>query len=126
MIVRNLTKNTLLSERCWFADSFWNRLVGLIGRRFFSEGEGMIFDRCRAIHTFGMRFAIDVVWLNKDFQVLRAVESLLPYRVCAQPRAAFVLELPEGTIRRTHTAAGDNVHFDLNGCANSPQPPCRE
>lgn len=111
MRVVNATRNTVLADRCALARSFWQRWIGLLGRRALAEGEGLWMDRCAAIHTFGMRFALDVVWLNEQRQVLQLVASLLPGRISVCRRATAVLELPEGTIYRTRTALGDHVQI---------------
>jgi uncharacterized membrane protein (UPF0127 family) len=114
VIVINATKNALLSDRCQFADSFWKRLIGLLGRKAMAEGEGLLLDRCQAIHTFGMRFPIDVVWLDENFRVLQTTVNLLPFRACVQKGATFVIELAAGTIRPTHTTVGDQIQIRDN------------
>lgn len=64
------------------------------------------------IHTFGMRFPIDVVYLNSQTQVLRLYRRLAPCRFAALSiRAKSVLELPEGTLEQTHTEVGDQLEF---------------
>jgi uncharacterized membrane protein (UPF0127 family) len=111
MTVINVTRNTLLADRCQFANSFWSRLIGLLGRKTITEGEGLLLDRCQAIHTNGMRFPLDVLSLDKDLRILRTIENLQPFRIRILTNAAFVLELPTATINRTQTVVGDKVEF---------------
>jgi len=111
MMLYNVTRKTVLSDQCRFANSAWKRLVGLLNRKSLAHGEGLLFDRCYGIHTFGMRFAIDVLFLDQNLRVLRTVEALPPLRTCAVKRAVYVLELPVGTIRQSHTEAGDQIQL---------------
>lgn len=114
MIVINATRNTVLSDQCRFANSFWKRMIGLLNRKSVNSGEGLLLDRCYGIHTFGMRFPIDVVCLDKNFRVLRTITGLLPFRACVLNQAAFVMELPAGTLNRTQTSEGDQIHIRIS------------
>ncbi len=111
MILVNATKKVTLGDRCHFANSLLKRMVGLLGRRQFEPGEGLLFDRCYGIHTIGMRFPIDVLFLDKDYRVIRAVDALPPFRTCTVRQAIYVLELPAGTIRQSGTEIGDQVQI---------------
>jgi uncharacterized membrane protein (UPF0127 family) len=118
MIVINVTRNTLLSDRCQRATSFGTRLLGLLGRKTIMAGEGLLLDRCQAIHTCGMRFPIDVLSLDKELRVLRTIENLPSFRARFLKKAAYVLELPAGMVCRTRTAVGDQVQIrrdDITG-----------
>lgn len=94
------------------AVSPWERTVGLIGRASMSENDGMVFERCSAIHTFFMRMPIDVLFLDADRRVVRAVANLRPWRpFVGCPGAASVVELAPGEIARRGIAAGDVCEF---------------
>ncbi|MEI8314700.1 MAG: DUF192 domain-containing protein [Verrucomicrobiota bacterium] len=110
MVIVNATKDIVLADRCRVANSFWKRLIGLLNRKTLLVGEGLLLDRCSGVHTFGMRFAIDIVGLGADFRVLRVIQALPPYRACVLKNATCVIELPAGTIDRTRTAEGDQIH----------------
>ena len=73
----------------------WTRMVGLLSRASLEPGEGMVFPRCRSIHTWGMRCAIDVVFLHNGC-VLKVLSALGPWRVASVPQADTVVELPAG------------------------------
>lgn len=111
MVLVNTTKKTILSDRCHFANTVLKRMIGLLNRRKFAEGEGLLFDRCYGVHTFGMRFPIDVLFLDKDLHVIRAVKALLPYRTSVVRKAVYVLELPVGALENTRTEEGDQIQI---------------
>jgi uncharacterized membrane protein (UPF0127 family) len=111
MVLVNATKKTVLSNRCHFANTVLKRMVGLLNRRKFAEGEGLLLDRCYGVHTFGMRFPIDVLFLDKDLRVIRAVKALPPYRTCVVRKAVYVLELPVGALQTTRTEESDQIQI---------------
>ena len=81
------------------ADSLFARMRGLLGRDGLNPGEALWIKPCNSIHTIGMRFAIDAVFLDKQHQVVAIVPNLTPNRLSwIYFRAASVLELPAGTI----------------------------
>ncbi len=86
--------------RVWVASTFWERALGLIGRRGLPEGAALYFPGCRCIHTGWMRFAIDVRFLDQDGCTVRMVRNLGPWRMAwGGWRAAGVLETAAGTGR---------------------------
>jgi len=95
------------------ADSLAARTRGLLGERMLAEGSGLWLDPCSSIHMFFMRFAIDVVFLDRDLRVTRAVAAVAPWRVAFGGRGArSALELPVGSIAASDTRAGDLLSFD--------------
>jgi len=112
MKVWNATREVWLASYVEVADRFVRRLVGLLGRKALPPEHGLLITRCDSIHTIGMRFPIDAVFVDRDARVIKAIESLRPFRVVLPVRRAVaVLELPAGTIRRTRTRPGDELHF---------------
>ncbi len=106
----NLTKSTVVAINLKEASGFILRLKGLIGRTRLDEGEGLWMARCRAIHTIGMRFPIDVVFLDRDFVVKKVVKGVPPFRPIVRClSAAGVIEIPAGTIERAQIQVGDNI-----------------
>lgn len=97
------------------ARGFFSRLKGLLGKPIFVDGEGLWMARCRAIHTFGMRFPIDVVFLDRESIVKMVVKSVLPCRSFVSCLSAeSVIELPEGTIERAQVQIGDKIEIVRN------------
>jgi uncharacterized protein len=72
------------------------RLIGLIGRRSLPPGVVLEIPRCRSVHTFGMRFALDLVWLDRERRVVRVDHAVPPWRVRSCRRASSVLEMRSG------------------------------
>jgi uncharacterized membrane protein (UPF0127 family) len=111
--VRNTTRNQELSHRTLLADSFTARLVGLLGRRTLPVGEGLHIVPCNSIHTFFMRFPIDVAFLSTEGQVVKTFHALRPWRATSlYPKARSVLELPAGALRDSQTQEGDTLVFE--------------
>ena len=86
-----------------------SRKKGLLGRDSLPEGTALIIAPCQAIHTFAMRFAIDVLFVSKDGQVLKVRQAVPPRRIAVSVRAFAVVELPAGAIERSGTQAGDRL-----------------
>lgn len=108
----NSSKSTIITSNLKEATGFCSRLKGLIGKAYLKEGEGLWMARCRAIHTFGMRFPIDVVFLDKRNIVVAAIKNLPSRRITRfYFNAESVLELPTGSIESTFTEPGDEVEF---------------
>lgn len=94
------------------ARRFWSRLVGLLGRASLLHGDALVIEPCRSVHTAFMRFAIDVVMVDRSRRVVKVVSGLKPFRVGGILRSArAVVELPSGTIAETGTEAGDQLVF---------------
>lgn len=87
----------VLATNIEIATTFLARLRGLVGRHRLGEGQAMLFERARQIHTFGMRFPIDVVFCDRDWQVVHVSRSMRPWRLGRWVRKGFyVVELPAG------------------------------
>lgn len=114
MPVINLTKKTWLATKVRKADNFVTRLVGLLKRSHLGPEEALWLMPSKGIHTIGMKFPIDVLFLNKQNHVLQLVSGMAPYRVSSiQLRSYSVLELPNGTIRKSRTEVGDRLEISL-------------
>jgi uncharacterized membrane protein (UPF0127 family) len=111
MVLVNATKKTVISDNCHFANTVLKRVVGLLNRGRLDKGEGLLLDRCYGIHTFGMRFPIDVLFLDKDLCVIRVVKALPPYRTCVVKKSIYVLEVPVGALDASRTGEGDQIQI---------------
>ncbi|MFA5597756.1 MAG: DUF192 domain-containing protein, partial [Pusillimonas sp.] len=80
------------------ATSFWHRLSGLLGRPPLAPGQALWLYPCHAIHTLGMSYSIDVLFLDERMQPVKRVLALRPNRFCWCKGATSVLELPAGLI----------------------------
>ena len=87
-------------------------MKGLLGRSSLEDGEGLLIRPCKGIHTFGMKFPIDAVFLNKNIRVIAISKNILPNRMTRMYfEASSVIELPAGTLDRTATLAGDQLEI---------------
>src|SRR5271157_3097541 len=112
----NRTRTTYLATELMIARTHWTRFRGLMATDAsrFRRGQGLWISPSHGVHTFAMRFPIDVVYLDRDRIVIHAEEELQPWRMAAvRIRAASVLELPIGAIRESQTALGDQVDIFL-------------
>lgn len=98
------------------ARTFWERSRGLLGRASLRNCEGLILDPCNVVHTLGMRFPIDVVFLARAdgggtaYRVLAVRDAVAPWRPwVGRRRAQAVLELPAGAARRMGLRPGVRV-----------------
>lgn len=94
------------------AASLWARMRGLLGHAPLEPGEGLLLKGEKAIHTIGMTFPIDVLFLNRAGRVVHLMTCVPPLRLSPMVwRAAHVLELPPGTIDQTGTALDDLIEI---------------
>jgi uncharacterized membrane protein (UPF0127 family) len=110
--VRNQSKNVSLGERIDIADTSAKRRRGLLKHTELALGEGLWIAPCEAVHTIGMKFAIDVLFLDKKRRVLKIKHEMPRSRMAVCLRAHSVLELPSGTAAATKTAPGDQLQFE--------------
>jgi hypothetical protein len=80
---------------------------GLLGRSGLEPGGGMLIDAAPSVHMFFMRFPIDVVFLDRDWTVVRVVHALKPWRVAGARRAVAALELAAGAAAEAGLEEGD-------------------
>ncbi len=110
MRVINSTKQNEVVARLQVAENLFARMKGLLGRRALAEGEGLLIKPCKGIHTFGMRFPIDAVFLDNRNVVIAIRKDLASNRLTPiYSNAVSVLELPAGTADATDTKIGDEI-----------------
>ena len=112
MRVFNATKGVVLGDAVDIADSSAKRRTGLLKHSELAGGQGLWIVPCEAVHTFGMNFAIDVIYLNRARQVVKVRKAMAKRRMSFCLTAHSVLELPSGTADRTRTEAGDQLEFE--------------
>ena len=106
--VKNQTRGTTLVDAGHVADSFWKRFKGLIGTKNLPRGNGLLIEPCNSIHMMFMSIPIDVAYVDKDDHVVALDPEMKPWRLGKPHRTSrYVIELPAGTLARTHTQVGD-------------------
>jgi uncharacterized membrane protein (UPF0127 family) len=115
--VYNKTRETFIATEVAVADNYLRRLVGLLGKtkRWAKLGRGLWIIPSRGVHSIGMLFPIDLVFLSKDRMVVHTEEHFRPFRVSrVSLKATSVLELPVHTIYRSGTKVGDTLEISVN------------
>ena len=114
LIARNASLDTVIADKVGVADTRSTRAVGLLTRSGLEPGEGLWIVPSRGVHTWGMRFAIDILALDQSGTVIDCVSNLRPWRL-RLPRAgtAGVLELPAGTLEASRTSMGHRIVLEL-------------
>lgn len=111
MLVRNLTRQTVLADRALVADNSQSRRTGLLKHSGLEAGEGLWIVPCEGVHTFGMKFPIDVVFIDKKRVVVKVRKNMVRRRVAFSLRAHSVIELPVGVIAESGTQPGDQLEL---------------
>jgi hypothetical protein len=112
LTIRNQTRGTVLADAAAIADTSATRRTGLLKHTALAPGEGLWIVPCEGIHTFGMKFAIDIVFLSKSRTVRKVRHSVPRRRIALDLLAHSVIELPAGTIRATGTEPGDQIKLE--------------
>lgn len=116
--VANLTRRHCVGSRVRLANHWWTRLRGLLGRRPLAEGEGLMLVPCRAVHMFGMRYPVDVLFVDGSGGVVATYHQLAPGSRSKWHRSAIAaLEVPAGTLAMTQTQPGDSLMWYPNPVA---------
>lgn len=101
--ITNLTTGWTLAQQVRIAETVADRIKGLLGTSQLPLGCGLLLRPCHSIHTIGMAYAIDVLFLDWDYNVLKVVGDLRPMRAASCWAGEMALELPAGTAARTGT-----------------------
>lgn len=113
MNVYNSSKNIVIATEVKMAKNFFTRTIGLLSRKSLSKEEGLVIKPCSSIHTFFMKFAIDVLFVNKKGQIVALYENVKPWRVLPLHfTSSYVIELPAGTILDKNIDKEDVVRVD--------------
>jgi uncharacterized protein len=114
LYVYNKTRETFVATETILADSYIRRLIGLLGKtnRWAQVGRGLWIVPSSGVHTIGMLFPIDLIFLSKEKEVVHVEEYVRPFRISkVSLKAQSVLELPAHTIYRSGTRVGDRFEI---------------
>lgn len=110
--VRNATRGVLLGAEIIVAGDSRTRRTGLLKHKRLDPGQGLWIVPCEAVHTFGMTFPIDVLFLSRSKKILKIRPGMMRRKIAICLRAHSVLELPAGTLQQTGTLPGDQLEFE--------------
>lgn len=113
LLARNVTTGAIVATHVNVADTRETRRTGLLKRTGLYAGEALWIVPCRGVHTFGMKFTIDIVALDDKGTVIDRVSGLPPWRIRLPKRGtAGVLELPAGALELSGTQVGHRIEFE--------------
>jgi uncharacterized membrane protein (UPF0127 family) len=95
----------------WKATNAWDRMRGLLGRPRLETGQGMLIEPCAMVHTVGMRYALDLVFLDRQLRVRKTVRRLPPFRLAGCADAHSTLELAPGALDAAPLDVGDALEW---------------
>lgn len=114
--VLNVTQNTVLASNIQVAQTFGTRFKGLLGKKYLKEGTGLFIKPCCQIHSVGMKFNFDAVFLDSNLVVCHIHPNMRPGEISRFVRnAKCVVELPAGTISDSRTQIGDHINLTKEG-----------
>ena len=109
--VVNTTNGKELVKKLEIAGTGPKRSRGLLGRRGLETGQALWIVPCEAVHTFGMQFTLDLVYLDKEHRVKKIVRNIPPWRISGCLTAHSVIELAAGSILEADVQPGDQLEF---------------
>jgi uncharacterized membrane protein (UPF0127 family) len=105
------SNNQILFSNLEIADNMISRAIGLLKYKTLPETEAILFRRCNSIHTYFMRFSIDVVMLDSNGKIVSIIENVKPNRfVWPRWKAKDTIEMAAGLIRKLGIRQGDTLH----------------
>lgn len=112
ILVRNQTRNTVLADSADVADSSAKRRTGLLKHDSLAPGDGLWIVPCESVHSFFMKFPIDLVYLDRKHKVRKIRHRMRPWRLSVCLSAHSILELPAGILEATGTQSGDQLQIE--------------
>lgn len=108
----NITENLCLAQEVRTADTFFTRLRGLLGTKELPAGQALVIRPCNSVHTLGMGYPIDVLFVDNNNRIIKTVSDLEPLRASIGWQSEYAVELPAGTVASTGTKAGDYLALE--------------
>ena len=106
-------KGVIVAEEVKLADTFFKRLKGLLGTKDLPSGKGLLIIPCKQVHTFFMRYHLDLIFLDEDNTIVHIIEDIPPFRISPYIKESQkVLELKAGTIKQYKLMEGEKL--DIN------------
>lgn len=113
--VINTKTGAIIAEKAKITKNFKERSIGLLNRKILEPGEALLIKPCNSIHTFFMRFPIDVAFLTKEGKVVGIVKDMAAWRFASCILEGYMtLEMPTGSIERCYIRIGDLLSFKQN------------
>jgi len=111
MLLRNTATGGILLKKLAVAGTVWEKTRGLLGRKEMDAGEGLLIPRCRAVHTFLMRFRIGLIFLDEKNVVVAVRKDVKPWRLVFEPDAEAVIECSADSPVLAEIKPGDRLEM---------------
>ena len=108
------TNGECLVEDVSKTTNFFERFIGLLGTASLAENKGLLISPCSSVHCIGMRYPIDLIFLNKEWQVVKTVKTLKPWRFSASSEASMVLEIAANKLDKINISKNDKLEWHEN------------
>lgn len=125
-VLVNAQTGGVIAAKVEAALSSADRRRGLLGRDSLAAGSAFIISRCNAIHTVGMRFVIDVLFIDRRGRVRKIVHALPPWRIAISPLARIAIEFAAGELQAQQLTVGDCVYLAPGSSLANVAPRCDE
>lgn len=120
MRIYNVTRQTIVAQEYCTASTFFTRFMGLMGKKELPDKKALVIKPCNSIHTFFMRFPIDVLFVDRNNRITHVIESIKPWKVSKVVwNSSHVIELPPGTVKLSKTQIGDTISLDRSSNAQA-------
>ncbi|PCJ58309.1 MAG: hypothetical protein COA79_13710 [Planctomycetota bacterium] len=109
LCLRKKNSNEMIFDRLEIADNFFSKLFGLLFKPCPEESEGLVFYNCSSIHMFFMRYPIGLLFLDKNGTILKMVNIIKPWRLCACKDGYITIETAPGILDNKPISIGDEL-----------------
>ena len=112
-MIRNASNGRIICRNELMARGFFQRLTGMLTRKFSGKLDGIVFENCNTIHTFGMRFSLDVLFVDRNNVIIKIQKNMAPWKTAsAGIKKCTAIELPAGTADMVMCKTGDIIEFN--------------
>lgn len=113
MKLYNSTQNNLIAGDVQVAENYFSRNIGLLSRKSISSNEGLVIKPCFSVHTFFMKFPIDILFVNKKNEIIALYENVKPWKILPiHFSSRYVVELAVGQIAVNNICLGDIINLE--------------
>lgn len=114
-IYRIKKDSVILFNRVGYAGNPFSKMKGLLGRKLIGKDDALIFPKAPSIHTFFMKFSIDIAFLDSTKKVVASLEKVKPNRILPYIKSHYTIEMAEDSIKEKGIALGDQLLWDESG-----------
>lgn len=115
LYLHDKSSRTLLLDSVMHTGSMWERMRGLLWRKPLRQREALIIDRCGCVHTCGMKYPLDLAFLDRQLVIRKLVRDVHPWRMAGCIQAVMTLEMPAGLIGRLKLETGMQLLWQDSG-----------